>query len=63
MYFTNFIKRPTFYFEGADAPTYLVDAAQMRKEAEAAKVPFTTIIARNRNHFDLLDPLTRLLAR
>jgi dipeptidyl aminopeptidase/acylaminoacyl peptidase len=59
--FVKAIRRPTFYFEGEDSG-YNSDAARMQQLAQRAGVPFQAFQVRGGNHFDILDPLTRLVA-
>lgn len=59
--FVHSIRRPTFYFEGRSVS---VGAAQwMADEAARRGTPFKAFVALHANHFDILAPLTELLAR
>lgn len=60
--YVSAIKQPTFYFEGEDSSLY-PDALVMQKRAKKAGVPFDAFMVKGANHFDILDPLTRLVAR
>jgi dienelactone hydrolase len=62
IHFVKAVRRPTFYFEGGDS-AYLGDAVTMLKYARRAGVPFHAFPVDGGNHFDILDPLTRLVAR
>jgi pimeloyl-ACP methyl ester carboxylesterase len=62
IYFTSFIKQPTFYFEG-DHSQYLNDASRMRRQAMTLKVPFYAFGIRDSGHFNILYPLTHLIAQ
>ena len=59
--FTAFLKRPTFYFEGGDS-SYPADAARMERTARRKKVPFQAFEVREGTHFDILAPLTAMVA-
>jgi membrane associated rhomboid family serine protease/dienelactone hydrolase len=60
--FTPAIRRPTFYFEGEDS-TFNQDAGEMAERAKRAQAPFQAFMIKDGNHFDILDPITRLVAR
>ncbi len=60
--YTRFIKRPTFYFEGEDNPTFIESAKKMADRAVTTEVPFQAYTLPG-THFDLLRPVTGLLAR
>jgi dienelactone hydrolase len=60
--FAGAIRRPTFYFEGLDA----ADVTTLRRmEALAGKAgaPLQIHLVHGAGHFDILTPLTRLVAR
>ena len=59
--FIDTLKTPTWYFEGSIAFGG-EDALQMQQHADAAKAPLKTIIIEGANHFDILRPLTALIA-
>jgi dipeptidyl aminopeptidase/acylaminoacyl peptidase len=62
IHFVKAIRRPTFYLEGGDS-AYIGDATRMLQTARKAGVPFRAFPVDGANHFNILDPLTRLLAR
>jgi dienelactone hydrolase/Fe-S cluster assembly iron-binding protein IscA len=60
--FTETLRTPTWYFEGADS-TYVSDAARMQRRATAAHVPFAARIVEGGTHFTILAPLNAMLAQ
>jgi acetyl esterase/lipase len=61
IYFAGAIKRPTFYLEGErSAP--LDEVREMKRRADEAGAPLEISIVKGGTHFDILDPLTRLVA-
>lgn len=60
--FAGAIARPTFLFEGATAAD-VGAVRRMEALAEKAKKPFALRLVDGGNHFDVLDPITRLVAR
>jgi len=62
--YVGFIRTPTFYFEGADDAGYLKDARKMEERAKRAGAPVTTfVVEEEEDHFSVVEPLTRLIAR
>ncbi len=59
--YTQFIKRPTFYFEGQRS-AYTAAAAAMQARAKLTGAPFHAFDMPG-DHFDILHPLTHLIAR
>jgi len=59
--FARAIRTPTFYFEGASSG-YVDDARLMAKLATAEGNQFTAYIVEGGNHFNILQPVTRMLA-
>jgi dienelactone hydrolase len=60
--FVRSIRRPTFFFEGSLGAN--VGTAQwMEQEAKRAHVPFQAHLLRDANHFNILAPLTELIAQ
>ncbi|MEK6239777.1 MAG: hypothetical protein N2C14_34075, partial [Planctomycetales bacterium] len=57
------IRRPTFYFEGTSSTTYVAQAARMHDFAESRGIPFQAFPVRRADHFNILDPLTKLIAK
>jgi len=53
---------PTFYFEGEDSG-YCADAKKMESLARAAGAPLEAHIVAGGDHFDILPPLTALVAK
>lgn len=60
--FTRAIRRPTFYFEGSNSG-YVPDALEMKRLAAESSIPFDAFIIQGGDHFSILSPITRLLAR
>lgn len=60
--YTRFITRPTFYFEGEDNPAFTEAAQKMARRATAAGVPFQAYTLPG-THFDILHPVTGLVAK
>src|SRR5262249_48097539 len=60
--FTAAIRKPTFYF-GSDDNSFGKDALAMQERAKKAKVPFEAFIVKDGTHYDILDPMTLLVAR
>lgn len=60
--FAAAIRKPTFYF-GGDDNSFGQDALAMQVRAKKAKVPFEAFIIKDGTHYDILDPMTRLVAR
>ncbi|MDJ0866220.1 MAG: prolyl oligopeptidase family serine peptidase [Myxococcota bacterium] len=60
--FTEGIRVPTYYIEGEDS-FYVPHARAMAARARRARVPFQAFIVRGANHFDVLAPLTTLIAQ
>lgn len=56
------IRRPTFYF-GSDDNSFGQDAVVMEERAKKAGAPFHAFNVRDGTHYDILDPITRLIAR
>ena len=61
IHYVGSLKTPTWYFEGATS-FYVDDAREMARRAKAAGAPFEAFIVEGGNHFDILRPLTQLLA-
>jgi pimeloyl-ACP methyl ester carboxylesterase len=59
--YTRFISRPTFYFEGSDS-SYPNEAKRMMRLANKHNSPFIAYILTGFDHFNILAPLTELLA-
>ena len=59
--FVRHLRTPTYYFEGEDS-AYPADAERMQAAARDALVPFTAFTLKGGDHFDVLGPLTRLVA-
>ena len=60
-HFVHALKTPTWYFEGELA--YGSDVVlEMQRKAKAAKAPFNTLLIEGGNHFDIMRPLTALVA-
>ncbi|WP_198141277.1 alpha/beta fold hydrolase [Verrucomicrobium spinosum] len=60
--YTRFITRPTFYFEGEDNPTFAESAQKMGRRAANINVPFQAFTLPG-THFDIVHPVTSLVAR
>jgi len=60
--FVRTIHHPTFYFEGSES-IYTEAAEQMESLARSEGRPFASYIIERGNHFDILRPLTRLVAQ
>jgi dipeptidyl aminopeptidase/acylaminoacyl peptidase len=60
--FVATLKTPTWYFEGSDS-FYVGDAREMERRAARVAAPFHAFIVDGGNHFSILRPLTRMLAR
>jgi membrane associated rhomboid family serine protease/dienelactone hydrolase len=60
--FASAIRKPTFYF-GSEDNSFGQDALVMQERAKKAKVPFEAFIIKDGTHYDILDPITRLIAR
>lgn len=58
--YTRFIRKPVFYFEGAESP-YHQSAARMEDLAKKYSVPFRAFKLPG-DHFDVLHPLTHHIA-
>ena len=61
IHFVRFIKKPTFYFEG-ESSFYINDAQDMQRAAQKANVPFFVFIVKGGDHFNILAPLTGMIA-
>lgn len=61
--FTGSIRQPTFYFEGADSPSYLDDARAMHAIASSRDIPFEAWVVPGHDHFTLRRPLVAGLAQ
>lgn len=67
--FVKHLKIPTFYFEGNRDPDgqedlgYLMDAKRMQTFAETAKAPFQMFMVDGGTHFNIVQPICRMLAR
>ncbi len=61
--FVAHLRTPTFYFEGAEDSDYLDDARKMEQLARKAGVPFTAHLIEGGDHFDVVVPVTELIAR
>lgn len=59
--FVSAIRCPTFYFEGQDS-SYNADARLMMWRAKDAGAPFKPYMIQRANHFNILAPLTELVA-
>ncbi len=62
IYSVSLIRSPTFYFEGADS-AYVADARSMGELAEKDNVPFKAFIIKGGDHFNIVPPLTKMLAK
>jgi len=62
IHFVNAIESPTFYFEG-EASNYCRDARRMEAKGKRAGAPFTACIIEGADHFNILAPLTKFLAK
>jgi dienelactone hydrolase len=62
VYFASAIRRSTFYFEGGE-DGYAPEARAMQKLADQAGAPLEVFVVKGGDHFNILDSLTRLLAR
>jgi acetyl esterase/lipase len=62
MAWTQFLRTPTFYFEGADS-FYLRDAKYMDSLAERVGAPFEVFIVEKQDHFSVVPPLLRAVAQ
>ena len=62
LYFVRTLETPTYYFEGELAPFYLPHAERMQAEANAAEAPFRAFTMEGGDHFDIVAPLTTLIA-
>jgi dienelactone hydrolase len=62
IYFAAALYCPTFYFEGEDS-AYVGDASRMQEVAAQAGRPFKAFAVEDGDHFNILAPLTRLVAR
>lgn len=62
LFFAGAIRKPTFYFEGEDSG-YVHEARTMQRLARQAGAPFSAFVVPGADHFDILAPLTRLLAK
>lgn len=66
--FVGGLKTPTFYFEGDRNPDgrpyegYLPDARRMQAAADAAGVPFRSFVVHGGTHYNIVRPLSTLLA-
>lgn len=58
----EFLRRPTFYFDG-ERSAYCDDALKMQHLAQAKGKQFRTFIIPGADHFNILQPLTRLIAK
>jgi dienelactone hydrolase len=56
------VRTPTFYFEGARDQGYISDARKMEKWARQAGAPVTVQIVPGGSHFDILQPISRMIA-
>jgi pimeloyl-ACP methyl ester carboxylesterase len=59
--FIGTIRRPTFYFEGEES-YWAQYVPKMNAAAEATRAPFVAFEVRGGTHFDILGPLTKLIA-
>jgi hypothetical protein len=55
------IKRPTFYLEGEQS--FATDVVEMERRAREAGVPFEAFPVKAGNHFNILAPMTELVAK
>jgi dienelactone hydrolase len=62
IYFAAAIKCPTFYFEG-EKSAYPPDALKMEEITKELKIPFKPFIVQGGTHFDILQPLCRMVAQ
>ena len=62
IYFVRSIKRPTFYFEGEESE-YCLDTLHMQDLAVDADVPFEAFIVEGGNHFNILAPINKIIAK
>jgi dipeptidyl aminopeptidase/acylaminoacyl peptidase len=60
--FVRSIRKPTFYFEGAQSGGW-GGAEWMAERAAAAKVPFQAFLLMRADHFSVLAPITELIAQ
>ncbi len=61
--YTHYIQSPTFYIEGAAITDYVAAAKRMQRIAKLKEVPFQAFSIPNADHFDVLTPLTQLVAQ
>lgn len=57
------LSAPTFYFEGEESAFYVRDALKMQSEAKKIQKPFYAFPIHGGNHFNILQPLTELIAK
>lgn len=57
------IRRPSFYIEGGTEPGASLMAAAIAEDRRNARVQVDAVIVPGGNHFDVLEPTTRLLVR
>lgn len=60
--FVNSLKVPTFYFEGQES-AYPEDAKKMAALVQKVKKPFQAFIVTNGDHFNILQPLCKMIAQ
>lgn len=62
IHFVESLKTPTWYLEG-EASSYVDEAREMQRRAARAGAPFKAHILKGGDHFNILRPLTALIAR
>jgi dipeptidyl aminopeptidase/acylaminoacyl peptidase len=62
VHFVQYLQRPTFYLEG-EKSVYGEDALRMERRAKEQNRPFHALIVPGANHTNILEPLTRLVAK
>jgi acetyl esterase/lipase len=62
--YVEHLRTPTWFFEGNDAPEFaLKSPRRMEQRARAAGVPFTVHIVEGGDHFNIVQPIGKLIAQ
>ena len=60
--YIHYVRAPTFYFEGADEG-YMKEARKMEKWAQNTGAPVSVFAIKDGDHFDIVEPICKMLAK
>jgi dienelactone hydrolase len=62
--YVEHLRTPTWYFEGNDAPSFVRQGPErMEQRARAAGVPYTAYFVDGGDHFNIVQPIGKLIAK